>query len=102
MTQGLRRHRFRAGAVVALLALVAVLWLNVAPHRHADAWSEKHCAACQVLRGDGPTAPVGRAVDLVRPPSVSLARATTVAPAPDESARHGGPPPGRSPPALAS
>ena len=87
---------------MALAALVAVLWLNAAPHRHADDWSEKHCAACQVVREGGAAAPVAAAVDLVHPSADRAPRSAGVVPGPVEAARLAGPPPGRSPPALLS
>ncbi|MFN7987021.1 MAG: hypothetical protein U0529_06080 [Thermoanaerobaculia bacterium] len=105
MTPGPRTPRLRSGgfvAFVAFVALVAVLWLSVAPHRHSDDWSEKHCAACQVIRGDGAAAPVARALDLVHPSAARAPRAADVVPVPVECSRHGGPPPGRSPPSPLS
>lgn len=102
VTPGRRPPRRLAVALVALAALVAVLWLNAAPHRHADDWSEKHCAACQVVREGATATPAADAVDLVRPSADGVPRSAGVVPGPVEAARHAGPPPGRSPPALPS
>jgi hypothetical protein len=102
VTTGLSRRRSGARALLALLALVAVVWLNVAPHHHLDDGSERRCPACQLQRGDGTAAPPERPAALGEPPTVAVARIVDVSPASFDPAFRGAPPPGRSPPASFS
>lgn len=48
----------RAGrSAIVLVALLALLGLTSAPHRHAGSIEERSCPACQVTRTDGGEAP---------------------------------------------
>lgn len=100
MSRGTTARQLGAGALVALLALVAVVWLNVLPHRHADGSSESHCASCQLLRAGGGSAPPERGSVHARPALV--ARLAHVAPAAAAAVPPAAPLPGRSPPAALS